>query len=281
MIQVARHFKNAILLALTLLGTASPIWPQANSIQYHLDSTYTGKRFLLRNFYVGDDLSYGRDGILRAGKNTPGPWTLAGVEITRIEARSNGLEIKAKRLGIYFHDEQQDFLTIGKVKIHIPTPISNDTVENVFDGTLDKIFIRLGEEDLRPLLPAHWKVCLSGKDLDSREAAWDTALSGSKVPFLKTKDFPTGQLTPPKVFFSPDPEYTDSARSQHVQGTSVLGVVVDTAGKPVAAAILRPLGMGLDEAALLAVSRWQFRPGVLNGTPAPVRITIEVGFKFF
>ncbi len=66
-----------------------------------------------------------------------------------------------------------------------------------------------------------------------------------------------------------------------MEGASVLGVVVDATGRPVAAAILKPLGLGLDEAALLAVSQWKFRPGTLNGGPTAVRITIEVTFKFF
>jgi TonB family protein len=49
-------------------------------------------------------------------------------------------------------------------------------------------------------------------------------------------------------------------------------VVVDATGNAVDIGILEPLGMGLDEQAVLALKQWKFRPSILNGQPVPVRI---------
>ncbi len=185
-----RHFRDTLLPLVILLSIVSPLWPQTNRVQDHLDSTYTGKRLLLRNFYVGDDLRYDGNGILRAGKDAPGPWTLAGVEIKHIGVSAQGVEIRGDRLGIRFDGEKQNFVKVGKFRIHVSKPISNEDVETAFDGAFEKIFIKFGEEDLRPLLPAHWKICLSGNDPESRQAAWEAALLGSKVPSRKMADFP-------------------------------------------------------------------------------------------
>jgi outer membrane biosynthesis protein TonB len=46
------------------------------------------------------------------------------------------------------------------------------------------------------------------------------------------------------------------------------------------ARIMRSLDrrFGLDEEALRAARRWRFKPGLLNGKPVPVTITIELMF---
>jgi outer membrane biosynthesis protein TonB len=39
--------------------------------------------------------------------------------------------------------------------------------------------------------------------------------------------------------------------------------------------------MGLDEKALEAVRQYRFKPGVLDGKPVAVAITIEVNFRIY
>jgi len=45
--------------------------------------------------------------------------------------------------------------------------------------------------------------------------------------------------------------------------------------------VLRPLGYGLDEKAIEAVSQWRFKPGIRDGHPAQVRAQVEVSFRLF
>jgi TonB family protein len=87
-----------------------------------------------------------------------------------------------------------------------------------------------------------------------------------------------GEVTVPRILSKAEPVYSEEARKNKLQGSVVLSVVVDASGAPTQIAVLRPLGMGLDEAAIAAVSQWKFSPGTKNGTAVPVFTQIEMTF---
>lgn len=88
-----------------------------------------------------------------------------------------------------------------------------------------------------------------------------------------------GGVSAPTLVFKVEPEYSEEARKAKFQGTVVLAVVVDEKGTPRDLKVLRPLGLGLDEKAIEAVSKWRFRPGYKDGKAVPVSATIEVNFR--
>jgi TonB family protein len=87
-----------------------------------------------------------------------------------------------------------------------------------------------------------------------------------------------GAFTAPKVIYEVDPEFSEEARRAKHYGTVILVVDVDTTGRAVNVRVARSLGLGLDEKAVEAVSRWRFRPGMRSGKPVTVPATIEVNF---
>ena len=87
------------------------------------------------------------------------------------------------------------------------------------------------------------------------------------------------RLTPPVPLVKIDPEYSDEARRARIQGVVVLGIEVDTTGAVRHITVIRSLGLGLDEKAIEAVSRWKFRPGTIDGKPAVVSAQVEVNFR--
>lgn len=88
-----------------------------------------------------------------------------------------------------------------------------------------------------------------------------------------------GGVSAPTLVFKVEPEYSEEARKAKFQGTVVLSVVVDEKGLPRDLKVLRPLGLGLDEKAIEAVTKWRFRPGYKDGKPVAVAATIEVNFR--
>jgi periplasmic protein TonB len=88
-----------------------------------------------------------------------------------------------------------------------------------------------------------------------------------------------GAVLAPHPLTMPDPEYTEQAREAKLQGMCVLGLIVGANGKPRDIHVIRKLGMGLDEKAMLAVSQWTFAPATKDGTPVPVQISVQVSFK--
>ncbi len=88
-----------------------------------------------------------------------------------------------------------------------------------------------------------------------------------------------GSITQPVLLSKIEPEYTEEARRAKVQGLVVLSIVVDERGRARDISLRQSLGLGLDERAAEAVSRWRFRPGTLDGRPAAMMAIIEVRFR--
>jgi TonB family protein len=89
----------------------------------------------------------------------------------------------------------------------------------------------------------------------------------------------TNGVTAPRVLFKADPQYTEEARQAKFQGTVTLNATVDESGVPRNIKVVKPLGLGLDEKALEAVSQWRFQPGMKNGVPVKVQANLEVSFR--
>jgi TonB family protein len=86
-------------------------------------------------------------------------------------------------------------------------------------------------------------------------------------------------VSAPSVLYKQEPTYTDEARAAKVSGTVLLYVEVDSTGRPRNVKVLRGLGLGLDERAIEAVSKWRFRPGQKGGQPVTVAAEIAVDFR--
>lgn len=79
------------------------------------------------------------------------------------------------------------------------------------------------------------------------------------------------------------PLYTNEAMRLKIEGTAWLECIVLADGTVGSARIVRSLDptYGLDQEALKAARRWRFRPGLRNGQPVAVLITIAMDFNLF
>ena len=76
------------------------------------------------------------------------------------------------------------------------------------------------------------------------------------------------------------PQYTANAMRAKVQGIVTLECVVLPDGTVGNVRVIRSLDrqFGLDEEAIAAARRWRFKPGLMNGKPVPVAVSIELTF---
>jgi TonB family protein len=88
-------------------------------------------------------------------------------------------------------------------------------------------------------------------------------------------------VTPPRVIYQPEPEFSEQARAAKYQGTCVLKLIVGADGLPRDIKVTNPIGMGLDEKAVEAVQKWRFNPALKDGEPVSVEIAVEVDFHLF
>jgi TonB family protein len=88
-----------------------------------------------------------------------------------------------------------------------------------------------------------------------------------------------GDITIPRLLDKVEPEYTEEARADKIQGTVMLRVTIRADGTAHDISVLKSLDPGLDRKAAEAVEQWHFAPATLKGEPVAVEATIEVNFK--
>ncbi len=88
-------------------------------------------------------------------------------------------------------------------------------------------------------------------------------------------------VTTPIAVTQVKPQYTADAMRATVQGSVWLECVVLTDGTVGDLRVIRSLDarFGLDHEAMAAAKKWRFKPGLLNGSPVPVVVTIELSFR--
>jgi protein TonB len=87
-----------------------------------------------------------------------------------------------------------------------------------------------------------------------------------------------GDVRPPKLIKSNIPTYPALARTQRVSGDVQVDALVDTTGKVGDLKILSgPLL--LQRAALDAITQWKYTPGMLDGVPTPMHVTVVLKFR--
>ncbi len=143
----------------------------------------------------------------------------------------------------------------------------------------------------------HFRLTLSGDQLSGESkvgAETSKAIlsragggGGSRSPLASRPAEPSrpgvyrvgGGVSTPALLEKTEPEYTEQARAARFQGTVLLYVEIEPDGRARNIKVQRSLGLGLDEKAVEAVSKWKFKPGQKDGVPVTVQATIEVNFR--
>ena len=83
----------------------------------------------------------------------------------------------------------------------------------------------------------------------------------------------------PTLMYSLEPSFSEEARKLKKGGTALLGLIMDAEGNPTKIHVLQMAGLGLDEQALDAVTRYLFKPSMKEGKRVPVRGAVQVNFR--
>ncbi len=115
----------------------------------------------------------------------------------------------------------------------------------------------------------------------SVEVAPQGTISGSK-PAAAAAVYEVGKdVTAPRLVFQVDPQYSQAARAAKVSGDCLIAFVVDAQGVPREVHVTSGLRPDLDANAVAAVSQYRFAPGLHEGKPVPVHLSVTVNFKIF
>jgi TonB family protein len=92
---------------------------------------------------------------------------------------------------------------------------------------------------------------------------------------------PAGPTVALRIISKPRPNYTDTARTQNIQGTVLLKVTFLANGSIGGVSAVKGLGGGLTEQAIAAAKRISFEPAKRGGVPYTVTKTIEYSFNIY
>lgn len=267
--------RNIALLALCLSITASLSAANLKAMANALNGAYAGRVVILRRFSSGSHLHYAENGDFVSGGDV-GPWTLdAYLQVTQIQMNRNRLRIDGNRLDFMYDNATKDLRPYRGPMVSIdikidPASTSLASVQKV----LSRVFVS-ERAAMANLAPDYWRAYLL--QTASYKKALASAQSASGTPKLPS----ALKITPPRPKHTPDPRYPREAREQGVHGSVILGVLIKSDGTVGRETILRPLGMGMDDAAVETVKRWSFIPAMRDGRPVAFQIVITVTFHLF
>jgi protein TonB len=84
----------------------------------------------------------------------------------------------------------------------------------------------------------------------------------------------------PESVFQPTPVYPISMKRDGATATVVVEFIVDTEGRAVNAVATESTLSGFEEAAVIGVQKWKFRPGWRGGRKVNSRMRVSIVFKF-
>jgi TonB family protein len=88
-----------------------------------------------------------------------------------------------------------------------------------------------------------------------------------------------GDVSAPTILSKVEPKYSEAARKDKLQGTTVLAVTIGADGTPSNIHVLRGVRSDLDENGIAAVRQWRFNPAIRHGAPVAVTAQVEINFK--
>lgn len=88
----------------------------------------------------------------------------------------------------------------------------------------------------------------------------------------------SGDIEPPVLLHKVEPVYPEIARRARMQGRVVLRAVVGFEGDVESVEVLSATSPFLEDAAVVAVKQWRYRPARYHGLPVAVYFTVTVSF---
>lgn len=273
---------------------------------------------ILRHPQQADSQRYDSEGKVLKGGGHEGSWVIfGGVLINHVTLTPDKLRLEGQRIFFLFPKQKLTLFEFTRRKAFKGPPFSPSlNVEIILDKPVDsaeqaltvlgRVFA-LKTDNFLESVPDFWRTYLvdhhfsyDASQKKEVEYRWRDEVDIKNNPVQniqaepikdsKDADFhervvypidPGSGVKPPKPKYTPEPAFSEIARYEEFQGVVLVNVIVGTDGKVHRVRLVRPLGMGLDEAAQSTLQTWRFQPATRNGQPVAVEMNIEVAFDLF
>jgi TonB family protein len=266
------------LSALFLIQTG-----RAQSLKDVLNHKYKNHILALRSPFTAADQKFDSAGHSLNAAPTSGWLIYGGIYVEKLNLSTDTVRVQGPLAA--FADQKIDgqqvlvrFSKAQRIEIHLNQPLKSlDDAEAV----MGRVFFLDADTAARA-----WPELRRADDTTPDDQIFHVSKnafrrSGDNTPEAADDRDKEGIVLPPRPAHTPEPEYSVQARNAKYQGTLVLKIVIDKAGKISRIRLERALGMGLDETAMEGVKRWRFNPATRNGQPVAVEMNIEVSFNLY
>lgn len=284
--------------------------------QDELRQALLNRHLLLRGLWLGDNLHFGLTGALTSA-SARGSFTLCDVQIEKVRLTKKRVELEGVRYGIHFDDvadwSQQaaafDRIRITPKKKHLVIVIDRQVVVSprkekkrgrnerneavqpqtvamstasapgaqttnpataaaLLRADLDRIFAPGLDAQMIDAMPDYWQYFYNAQMKHQSMEPTDPNIL-----------HPGPGVTGPTLVHNVVPPSNDYAQHAQVVGVASYKVILGADGKPLAVAVYRPIGFGLDENAVAAIRKATFTPAQRDGKPVASVIDMAVVFR--
>jgi hypothetical protein len=235
----------------------------------------------LRGFWTENTLEFDAAGQpLKVAH--PGPLTLSGIDVRSVSVKGTKMVISGNRIGLVAVAggrlerrlitsttlilpsllKDKEFKAAEEMKLTVHADASGN-----FDAPLKAIFAD-GLAEFSTSVPEYWRCYANGyfaKEMSDTDAT-ETTDACLRERGMDTEVRGGGEFSQTRIV-SPSPMHAPSqAYELGVHGECVARLLISKEGVPVLLQIVRPVGAGLDEEVLQALSRYRFKPATLDGS---------------
>jgi Gram-negative bacterial TonB protein C-terminal len=166
-----------------------------------------------------------------------------------------------------FDSESSALLSTRRFQFFDYQPFADDQKINSVQFPRRVIITRPG---MPPLEVAHIEVT------PGRLPADVLGVSGTVLPIESCEDW-----KPAKAAYTPEPDFTETARKHKYEATVYINLVVSSDGKVLRARALNDTRYGLDTAAASKVMTWTLSPATCGNRAVNSEMDVQVAFKLF
>jgi TonB family protein len=150
--------------------------------------------------------------------------------------------------------------SVSRPPVEPPPPTMSDSEEDALER---QVFGR----------KKYYSLVLNMPNLTSATGSWIVRFAELKQSDNKVA------IAAPVAISKVDPSYPAEALRDNVEGTVTLYALIHADGTVTGVKVLGSVDPRLDEAAVRALSRWQFRPGTKNGDPVELEAVVMIPFR--
>jgi len=269
-------FAFALLLTSFLAQAQQPAPAQTppDDPLFDVATSQLGRALILRCLCVADTLQFDGKGHLETNKTHPEDWTLAGVNLQKVERKgAEGFQFSGVRVAIKWNDDNKEFVRHDLKTEPVKIVINGATTPEELRHAVAAIFSLGIDRALQTSLPPYWQ-----HYFDPHTAWPEDGLKGVQV-FTPGGTVAGVPIPAPALLNKPSAEYTLEAAHDKVSGPVLLHLVVDATGAQRRLFVLQPLGYGLDAKAVEAIEKAKFAPITVGGKQVASSLLVKQEFN--